>query len=112
MLLSLVDDFREITREINDPKKIEFYANNQDFILYQFKILKVKSLVVESNDQFPSEMLHSDKVDYQEVGNQLVNNMQGRWSRKVNKGDREFEMRPDKTKDEIPYDFDSNLQIE
>jgi hypothetical protein len=57
MLLSLVDDFREITREITDPKKIEFYANNQDLILYQFKILKVKSLVVESNDQFPSEML-------------------------------------------------------
>jgi hypothetical protein len=57
-------------------------------------------------------MLHSDKVNYQEVGNQLVNNMQGRWSRKVNKGDRDYVTRPDKTRDEIPYDFDSNLQIE
>jgi hypothetical protein len=43
MLLSLVDDLKEITREINDPDKIEFYKNNQDFILAQFKILKVKS---------------------------------------------------------------------
>jgi hypothetical protein len=75
--------------------------------------MKVKSLLIESNESIPSKFTPSDQVQNQNVaGNQLVKNIQGRWSRKVNKGDRDFEKRPDKTRDEIPYDFDSNQQIE
>jgi hypothetical protein len=41
MILSVVDDLKQVTIEINDPQKIEFYKNHQDFIRGQFKIMKV-----------------------------------------------------------------------
>ncbi len=75
--------------------------------------MKVKSLLIESNESIPSKFTPSDQVQNQNVaGNQLVKNIQGRWSRKVNKGDRDFIARPEKTKDEIPYDYNTNEQLE
>ena len=75
--------------------------------------MKVKCQFDEGNFSVSSYLPFSDPVNQQPVyGCQLIDNIHGRWYRMVTASDADYKTRPDKTKDERPYDYDQNEQLE